>query len=199
VDASDPLLIELPDELVGPRVVVRPYAETDAQALWEAVDESREHLGKWMPWATEYTSPDVPRALVRRFRAQWLLRENLVVGIFERDSGRLVGGSGLHRIDWALRRFEIGYWLRRSAVGQGFVTEAVQELTRLAFGRLEANRVEIRMDVGNTRSRGIPERLGFVYEGCQRQAMPNVHGQPRDVDLFSLVRADLANVGWLSA
>src|SRR5215207_1092535 len=117
VAASDPLLIDLPDELVGQRIVVRSYTEADAQALWEAVDESRVHLGEWMPWVGEYRSPENAIRLVRRFRARWLLREDLVVGVFERASGRLLGGSGLHRLDWSIRRFEIGYWMRRTAVG----------------------------------------------------------------------------------
>ena len=194
---ADPLLVELPDELLGPRVIVRPYAEGDAPQLWEAVDESREHLGEWMPWVADYVSPDDALRLVRRFRARWLLREDLVVGIFDRDSGRLLGGSGLHRIDWSIRRFEIGYWLRRSAVGRGFMTEAVRVLTRFAFERLGANRVEIRMDVRNARSRTIPERLDFVYEGCQRQAAPDVTGQAGDLLVFSLIRDDLAGLGWL--
>jgi RimJ/RimL family protein N-acetyltransferase len=197
VAAPDPLLIELPDELLGPRLVVRPYAEGDASQLWEAVDESRAHLAEWMPWVSDYTAPDTALTLVRRFQARWLLREDLVVGVFERASGRLLGGSGLHRIDWAIRRFEIGYWLRQSAVGQGFITEAVQVLTRFAFDRLAANRVEIRMDVRNTRSRAVPERLGFVYEGCQRRAAPDVHGEPRDLLVFALIRDDLPSVTWL--
>ena len=33
-----------------------------------------------------------------------------------------IGGTGLHRIDWAQRQFEIGYWCRSSRVGEGFVT-----------------------------------------------------------------------------
>jgi ribosomal-protein-serine acetyltransferase len=192
-----PVLVDLPQELAGERVLLRPYCEDDAPALWEAVDESRAGLlGEWMPWVKDYQTPEDALATVRRLRARWILREDLVTAIFERGSGRLLGGSGLHRIDWTIRRFEIGYWLRTSATGHGYVTEAVQLLTRMAFDRLEANRVEIRMDVRNTRSRAIPVRLGFVFEGCQRRAMPDIRAQPGDIDIFALIRADYEQLPW---
>ncbi len=190
-------LVDLPDELLGPRLTVRPYREDDAPALWEAVEESRGGpLGDWMPWVNEYRAPEDALATIRRLRARWLLREDLVTAIFERATGRFLGGSGLTRIDWTIRRFEIGYWLRTSAIGHGYVTETVQLLTRLAFDQLEANRVEIRMDIRNTRSRAIPVRLGFVFEGCMRRALPDIHSQPGDIDVFALIRDDYERLPW---
>jgi len=197
VRAIQPTLIEVPDELHGQLVTVRAYREDDAPALWAAVDESRTGpLGDWMPWVKEYRAPADALATIRRLSARWLLREDLITGIFERETGRFLGGSGLSRIDWAIRRFEIGYWLRTSAIGHGYVTETVQLLTRLAFDRLEANRVEIRMDVRNIRSRAVPVRLGFVFEGCMRRAMPDIHSQPGDIDVFALIRADYDRLSW---
>jgi len=100
--------------------------------------------------------------------AQWLTREALMVGIWDRATGRYLGGSGLHRIDWAVPAFEIGYWLRTSAWGQGYVSETVRVLCRFAFETLHANRVEIRCDGGNERSLAVPRRLGFAQEATLR-------------------------------
>jgi RimJ/RimL family protein N-acetyltransferase len=149
-----------------------------------------------MPWAKDYHSMADAVASARQMRSKWLLREDLVVGIFDRQSGRLLGGSGLQRIDWNIRKFEIGYWLRDSEVGNGYATETVQVLTRFAFDHLEAGRVEIRMDVRNTRSRAVPERLGFVYEGRHRRALPDASGQPGDIEVFALIREDFEALAW---
>jgi RimJ/RimL family protein N-acetyltransferase len=199
MSASSPILVELPDRLVGQNVVVRPYDEADAPGLWEAIEESRDHLAPWMPWVGVYTAPSEALAAVRRFRSKWLTREDLIVGIFDHTGQRLLGGSGLHRIDWQIRRFEIGYWIRESASGHGYVTETVQLLTRLAFDGLAANRVEIRMEVANTRSRVIPERLGFQLEGRMRRSMPGVDGSARDIWMFSLLREEFDALNWAHA
>jgi RimJ/RimL family protein N-acetyltransferase len=133
---------------------------------------------------------------VRQLQARWLLREELTVGIFDRQSGRLLGGSGLARMDWTIRRFEIGYWVRDSAVGQGYATEATQVLTRFAFEQLQARRVEIRMDPRNARSRAVPERLGFTFEGCLRNAFRGVDDQAQDTLVYSLVPDEFERIAW---
>jgi RimJ/RimL family protein N-acetyltransferase len=188
--------IDLPDELLGPRVRLRPYREADAPALWEAIDESRAALDVWMPWAKGYRTPADALPSVRHLQANWLLRADLTVGIFDRHSGRLLGGSGLTRMDWVIRRFEIGYWVRSSAVGHGYATEATQVLTRFAFDQLQAKRVEIRMDPRNARSRAVPERLGFTFEGCLRNAFRGVDNQAHDTLVYALVPDEFERVAW---
>jgi RimJ/RimL family protein N-acetyltransferase len=124
--------------------------------------------------------------MVRRWRAKWDLREDLAVSIWERDNGRFVGGAGLHRIDWRVGSFEIGYWVRASATGHGYITEAVQLLCGLAFDTLNANRVFIRVASENFRSAAIPKRLGFVHEGTMRNQLRDANGELRDVLVFGL-------------
>ena len=196
--SPSPILIQIPDHLDGPRVRLRPYEPADAPAVWDAVDESREHLAPWLPWASRYHSPDDAREFVIRARARWILREDLVVGVFEHQGGRLLGGSGLHRIDWDLRTFEIGYWLRRTAEGRGYMLETVQLLTCLAFGTLSANRVEIRMDTRNERSRAVPVKLGFTHEGTLRNALPDAEGRPRNVHVYALIPEEYRALPWCS-
>ena len=191
-----PVRIDLPDELIGPRIRLRPYREADAAALWEAIDESRAALEVWMPWTRQYRTPADALPSVRFLQARWLLREDLTVGIFDRHSGRLLGGSGLTRMDWVIRRFEIGYWVRSSAVGHGYATEATQVLTRFAFDQLQAKRVEIRMDPRNARSRAVPERLGFTFEGCLRNAFRGVNDQVQDTLVYALIPDEFAHVAW---
>ncbi|WP_084178970.1 GNAT family N-acetyltransferase [Fimbriimonas ginsengisoli] len=184
--SREPILIDLPSELRGPRVLVRPYRPGDGAALQEAVSLSREHLKPWMPWADAHTTVDESEALVRRFDARWRLREDLGVGIWDIETGRYLGGSGLHRIDWDVRRFEIGYWIRADAAGKGYVTEAAGLLCQLAFGPLEANRVLIRCATENRRSAAIPIRLGFLYEGTHRNEGRRTDGLLFDMEVYGM-------------
>jgi RimJ/RimL family protein N-acetyltransferase len=194
----DPLLIDLPDRLEGERVIVRPWAEADNPGLWDAIDSSREHLEPWMTWVESTRNPDNSMQYIRRSRAQWLLRENLPVAIVERATGRIIGSSGLHRIDWTYRLFEIGYWVRADAEGRGYASETARLLARLAFDELDANRVELRIDSRNVRSLRVAERLGFVLEGTLRRKMPAPGGEPTDMHVLALLPEEYRLLPWSS-
>ena len=94
----------------------------------------------------------------------------------------------MHRIDWSVPRFEIGYWRRSGEQGRGVVSEAVRALARFAFDQLGARRVEIRMSSDNARSRAVAERCGFTLEGVLRQDSLDVRGRPRDTVVYARVR-----------
>lgn len=199
VDSGDPLLIELPDQLTGERVIIRPWAEADAAALWDATDQSREHLGPWMRWIDGNRTPDDSVRYIRRARARWLLREDLAVAIIEQVTGRIVGGCGLHGIDWTRRLFETGYWLHPDAVGHGYASEAVQLLVRLAFDELDASRVQVRIDPNNLPSLRLAERLGFVLEGTLRRTLPLPSGALGDMCVLALLPEEYRLLPWAAA
>lgn len=185
-EAVRPVLRDVPDELIGDRVVVRPYRPGDGAPLWDAVEESREHLLPWLSWGDTHKSPMDSEEFVRKMHARWYLREDMPVGIWERATERYLGGSGLHRIDWEVPSFEVGYWLRKSAVGHGYMTEAVRLLCSMAFETLGANRVHIQVAAGNHKSAAIPPRLGFVHESTQRNAKRVTTGELVDMIVFAM-------------
>ena len=190
LDTRHPTLIPLPDELRSPRLLLRPFRPADADQVFAAVDESRAHLRPWMAWVDGHASVDNSHDWCARCAANWLLRTELTVGIFAAASGRYLGCVSLHDPDWDLRAFGIGYWLRASAIGQGYATEAVRMLVDLAVGSLAARRVELRCDARNEPSRRVAERIGFVLEGQLRNAFLAPDGQPADALVFALTPDD---------
>jgi len=183
-------LLPLFEELRGERVVVRPYRESDAQALFEAIAESRDHLRPWLPFADEHQTVDESRHWIIQQLANWILRDDLVLSIWEQATGRYLGGTGLHPHDWEIGYFEIGYWIRVSAEGHGYISESVRLLTDYAFDNLKANRIEIRCDELNVRSASIPKRLGYVLEGRSRNDVATTDGRLRTTLVFSLIPED---------
>lgn len=183
-------LVPLFEELRGVRVVVRPYRVEDAEALKEAVEESRDHLKPWMSWADSHQSIEESRDWLLRMSAKLLLREELGFGIWRAETGQYLGGTGLHPRNWEIRSFEIGYWLRKSAEGRGYVTEAVRLLTGFAFEGLGAKRVEIRCDERNVRSAAVARRLGFKQEALLRNHMTAPDGALRNTLIFSRIPGD---------
>ena len=188
------ILRDVPEEIIGARILLRPFRVEDASAVHEAVAESVAHLRPWMPWATPEYDLAEAQAYVRRALAKWILREDLALGIWKRDEGRYLGGTGLHRIQWDIPAFEIGYWLRQSEEGRGYMAETVTLLTRCCFTTLNANRLEIRCDTRNTRSANVPRRLGFVHEATLRNDSRATSGELRDTFVFALTPADYERV-----
>jgi RimJ/RimL family protein N-acetyltransferase len=184
--------IPLFDELRGERVVVRPYRLEDAEALRAAVDESREHVRPWLPFADAHRTVEESRDWIAHQMAHWLLREDLGMSIWERSGGRFLGGIGLHLRDWTIGYFEIGYWLRASAEGHGYVAEAARLVMDFAARGLEANRLEIRCNARNARSAAVAERLGFAREAELRNNMLTPDGSLRNTLVYGLTPADPA-------
>ena len=188
--AIKPLLLDVPSELAGERIVLRPFRDEDAPALWNAVDASREHLKRWMPWVNDHNSLDFSREYVRRMQARWILREDMPMGIWRKSDGTFLGATGLHRFDWAVPAMEIGYWLCPEAEGHGYTTEAVKLIAPFAFRHLHAERVTIVCDSKNLRSAAVPLRAGFLHEATLRNERRNTNGELSDTELFAMTRAD---------
>ncbi|MGZ4309734.1 MAG: GNAT family N-acetyltransferase [Gaiellaceae bacterium] len=176
------------------RLVARCWQPADAPLLKEAVDASLDHLQPWMPWAhDEPQTLEQKVQLLRVFRGQFDRGENFVYGLFSADESEVVGGSGLHPRAGDDISFEIGYWIRASAIGQGYATEATAALARVGLELCGADRIDIRVDPSNERSAAVPRKLGFVEEArLRRRLISYPGGEPRDVILFALFRDGLA-------
>lgn len=181
-------LLPLFEQLEGERVRLRPYQVGDAEALYEAIVDSRDHLRPWLPFADE-TEDELRDYLVRSI-ARWLLREGFDTGIWLRASGRFLGSIGAHPRDWDIPSFELGYWMRVSEEGHGYLTEAGRLLTSALFEQFGAKRLEIRCDASNLRSANVARRLGFVQEAHLRNQRISHAGKLRDTLVFSMIPAD---------
>jgi RimJ/RimL family protein N-acetyltransferase len=180
-------LTPLFDELRGKRVLVRPYQPQDAEALFEAVDESRLEFDPWIRFGLRQKTLEQSRDWINRMIARWTLREELAVGIWELATGRLLGDSNLRPLDWEVPSFNLGYWLRTSATGQGFMTEAAQLLVDFAFTSLQANRIEISCDEENKASAAVARRLGFEQEARLRNHRRGTDKTLRNMLVFSRI------------
>ena len=127
--------------------------------------------------------------------ARFTLREDLTYGIFD-ERGGLVGGTGLHRFDFDAGSFEVGYWVRTDRHRRGIGRRAAQAMLALAFRRLRAARVEIRVDVMNTASAAIPRGLGFVHEGTLRRDSLAPNGTLRDTMVFAMIAEEFEGAPW---
>lgn len=105
-----------------------------------------------------------------------------------RATDTVVGSTRYGNIDLANRRVEIGWtWIARPWQRTAINTAAKLLMLRHAFGPLACNRVELKTDTRNTRSREAMLRLGAVEEGTLRRHMVMADGRVRDTVYFSII------------
>jgi RimJ/RimL family protein N-acetyltransferase len=184
----DPILLDFPESFESERLLIRAALWHDGAAINEAVRESIEELRPWMPWAHTIPTLEESEKNIRYSRTEFLERKDLRLLLLNKQTGQLVGSSGLHQIDWQARKFEIGYWVRTSCQQQGYITEAVHAITSFAIQELQANRIQIRCDARNIRSAQVAERCGFTLEGILRNETCDVDGALSNTMIFSKVR-----------
>jgi len=188
--APPPVLIDLPETIETQRLVLRAPRPGDGAAINEAILETWDTLHRMMPWARERPSLEESEAKARQMSAAFVTRADLPMLAFRKDTGTLAGTTGLHRMDWEVPRFEIGYWIRSTCEGHGYVSEWVAALTRFAFATLGARRVEIHCSHRNLRSQRVAERCGYVLEGRLRNHGREATGELRDTMVYALVPDD---------
>lgn len=179
----------LPEQLESPRLLIRVAKPGDGPVFNEAVLSSLSELAPWLSWVSPQPTLEQSEFDCRRAYARYLLNEDLMVFFFAKDSGALVGGSGLHGADWTTRRFEVGYWCRTGYGGRGLMTEGVRFLSDYALRELGANRVFLTCDDKNVRSWKLAERAGFELEGTLVNERLNLQGHLRSTRVYARTAA----------
>ena len=194
-----PILRDFPESFETERLRIRSPLPGDGPEMYAAVNESLGELTPWMPWPKEHRTVEDSEASVRRARARFVAREDLMLLLLLKGTRTLVGSSGLHRIDWDVPKFEIGYWCRTRFAGQGYVTEAVRGISAFAFEALGARRLEIRCDSRNRPSARVAERAGFRLEGALRNNELDTSGHLRDTLVYAMIPEEYEAAKGMSA
>ncbi|MBI2872519.1 MAG: GNAT family N-acetyltransferase [Chloroflexi bacterium] len=165
-------------------------AMDDAEGLFALIDANRDYLGRWLPWVDVIRRSEDERQWVERCLMHKVEGSGTPPLIIYR--GQVVGTIGTEgRIDPLNRACEVGYWVAEAYQGRGIVTRACRALVEHLIGSLGLNRVVVRAQPDNWRSVAIPQRLGFTYEGIQRQAA-YVGGQFHDLAIYAMLAQEWA-------
>ncbi|MED5017352.1 GNAT family protein [Paenibacillus chibensis] len=138
----------------------------DAAELYALINQNRKHIGKWLKFPGMTQRVEDSQAFITRTRLGYAKNEGYWLGIW--TDGKLAGSIGFLYLDQENRKTEIGYWLGKAYEGQGLITASVTALIQYALDELNMNKIEIGAATMNTRSRAIPEKLGFKQEGIIR-------------------------------
>ena len=166
------------------RLLLRPFADSDADAVYRACQDPE--IQFYTPVPKPYRLSDAEEFVGPRSTKGWADERNLTLGAFRADDGTLVGSFTLNRLFTGV--YELGYWTAPEQRRRGYSEEAARALCAWGFAELGAHRLEWWAMVGNTGSRALAEKLGFVLEGTLLRR-DIVDGEPRDWWVGGLLRA----------
>jgi ribosomal-protein-serine acetyltransferase len=152
------------------RLLLVPIEPTDGPELWEAVETSRWHLERWLPWVPFNNSPEASQRYAEACAADWDAGRAVRFAIRDRQDRELLGVVGLDSCVHLHRSCELGYWLRREATGRGMMSEAAKGCVDFALQRMGVQRIRCAAATDNHQSLHVIARLGFKFEGIARQA-----------------------------
>jgi len=152
------------------RLTLVPLELSDSAELWDAVEGSRWHLERWLPWVPFNNAPEASTRYAEACVSDWDAGRAVRFAIKDKQSRELLGVVGLDSCVHLHRSCELGYWLRREATGRGIMTEAARASVEFAFARMAVHRVRCAAATDNSASLRVIGRLGFRFEGIARQA-----------------------------
>jgi RimJ/RimL family protein N-acetyltransferase len=167
---------------------IRPYVEDDANALCEAVLESKAELSSWLPWCHPQYSVEDSRSWISARLKAFPAGHDYGFGIFD-EADRMLGGCGLNKISPEERMANLGYWVRSSAICRGVASCAIRLLAEWAFANTELVRLEILASTQNVPSQRAAEKAGAIREGVLRRRIIR-GGKSHDCVVYSLIRDD---------
>ena len=160
------------DAIETSRLWLRCPQPGEGDALYSAVQESLAALRQWpdsLPWAQKPQTPERAEDYCQSCFGAFVLGLSWPMLMHDKATGTLLGSVGFHRIDTHLLEFELGYWCRTSAHGQGLMSEAVTALSDAALRLVPAARLVCRVDERNAASCRVVEKshYRFVRSGME--------------------------------
>lgn len=164
-----------------------------APALYKVINQNRDHLKTFLPWAETMTSVEKEAAFMQQTLSLVAEGKALFFLIYKQD--QLIGTIDLHAWNEKTRKAEVGYWLAKSENGQGITTAAVRKLCEIAFTDYHLNKLELRANVRNIGSNRVAEKVGFRFVGVKHEDDIE-EGQYVSVNHYECLKRDFNHVGY---
>lgn len=152
--------------LEGERLYLRPAGQEDAEGYFQKLFDSelRRLTGTQQPFTLEGT-----RRYIESVSAD---NSRILLLIALTDNNEVIGDIALQDIDRTNRNASLRIAIDSDEhMGKGYGPESICVLLEYAFGILNLHRIELQVFAYNERAIKAYEKVGFVREGVQRDAL----------------------------
>lgn len=146
-------------ELQTKRLILRPWEDADAEALYAYASDP--DVGPAAGWPV-HTSVKMSREVIRD-----VLQAPETYAVVLRETGEPAGSIGLVKprlqdVKPSDHALELGYWIGKPYWGRGLIPEAARALIDHAFDDLGCDQLWCAFYAGNAKSTRVQEKLGFA-------------------------------------
>jgi ribosomal-protein-serine acetyltransferase len=160
---------------------------SSANDLFNLICSNRNYLRKWLTWVDGIQHLDDTINLIKPDLNRDMYYGRFVLEIRHHDD--LAGLINFHNGDKINMIIELGYWFAEKYQGKGIMTKSCIACINYAFLNLSFNRIVIKCAAGNERSKGIPARLHFTFEGIEREGQ-YLNGEYTDMMVYSMLKRE---------
>ncbi|MFD3001767.1 GNAT family N-acetyltransferase [Pontibacter toksunensis] len=173
--------------LENTRVLLRPFLDSDKAELREiALDEEI-----WRYMITRISNEEELNDWIQTAITGYQLGTRYTFMIVDKATGQLAGSTSYGNISVPDKRLEIGWtWLSKAYRGTGLNRHCKFLLLRYSFEVLQMERVELKGDAVNMRSRKAMLKIGATEEGILRSHTLMHDGRRRDTIYYSILRPE---------
>ncbi len=165
-------------------ISLHQISKADAEDIFNTIDTQRDYLRKWLPFIDNTITIKDTLTFINDCNTK-----NEIVFVI-RYKLAFAGLIGFKEADNHNKKIEIGYWLSEKFQHKGLITSSLKKLIPFAFEYLKMNRIQIKCAVNNLASKRIPQKIGFRYEGIEREGELLSDGHFTDLEVYSLLRKD---------
>lgn len=169
-----------------------PVINLDAKVLFKEIQESKNEIAPWLPWAKEMKKVEQEAEFLAVTLKHFGAGNSLNCVIFYHD--QQVGMISFNKIDNVNKLADIGYWLGTRWTHKGIMHRAVLAMLEVGFTDYQLNKIIIRAAIDNQPSNLVAQKLNFHLDGINREAEKYANNKFRDLNEWSLLKSEwLAN------
>ena len=149
----------------------------------------------WRWYTADLSSPDALEAWMTNRLKESQRGEKMSYAVILKENGKVIGSSSYGHIDWNEKCLEVGWtWLDKQYIGTGLNKHMKYLMLSHAFEAMAIERLELRTDETNVRSRKAMEKIGAIFDGTLRNHRSTQGGRRRNTVIYSIIGSEWDHV-----
>jgi ribosomal-protein-alanine N-acetyltransferase len=166
------------------RLNLRQITMADAEDyfLVRSSSEAMKFIGKPLHQSIEET-----KELIKKIEGGINTNEAIAWALSLKENPKLFGTIGYHRIEKENFRAEIGYMILPEYWNKGLVSEAIKEVIKFGFEKMQLHSIEAKIDPNNIGSAKVLTKSGFTKDAYFKENF-FYNGKFSDTEIYSLLK-----------